>query len=329
MLEESLLRTLGPTLGVEETALYRVDSDGNVVRSICHSHVLGASDGDERQITDSIQETSNPGELPEEVRDLVEQVRVLRAPSRRADRDSLLHCYPIFAKEDICGYFLFRRAHAVTAPEEAVVRGVLAVFKNYYDLLDMSLRDRLTGLYNRHALEQSIDRIWSLLLSQLKDPPRTDPRRRYRASRYWIGLIDIDHFKAINDRHGHLIGDEILILIARAFKTTFRKGDLIYRYGGEEFAVIVSAETLEIAQLVFERTRRKVESFVFPAVGSVTVSVGFSEADPGLVPIESLNRADRALYAAKRRGRNRVMSFESLRSEGAVEALESGSVELF
>jgi diguanylate cyclase (GGDEF)-like protein len=329
LLEESLLRTLGPILGVEETVLHREDGTGNVVRSVLHSRVSSTTDGGGHQVTDSVREISNPAELPAEVQEAIEQVQILRMPCARRHNDLLLHCYPIFGKNNICGYLVFNRAQAVTMQEEAVVNGILSVFRNYHDLLDTSQRDRLTGLYNRHSLELSLDRLWTLLLTQSKAPRPAGSRRGPDANRYWMGLIDIDHFKAVNDRHGHLIGDEILILVARVFKTTFRRTDLIYRFGGEEFAVIAPAENPETALQLFERMRLKIESFSFPTVGRVTVSIGICEADPGYLPLEALSKADKALYEAKHRGRNRLLSYESLLAEGAIEEREAGSVELF
>lgn len=109
----------------------------------------------------------------------------------------------------------------------------------------------------------------------------------------------------------------------------FRGSDLLYRYGGEEFIAIVSAEDDTIARAIFERVRSVIENHSFPRVGQVTISVGYSRADPHVLPQEVLGRAGRALYQAKNDGRNRVYEYEELVSSGVFQAIDYGESELF
>ena len=149
-------------------------------------------------------------------------------------------------------------------------------------------------------------------------------------SRWWLGMIDIDHFKAVNDGYGHLIGDEVLLLLSRLMRSSFRFGDRLYRFGGEEFFVLVRCDSEADARRAFERLRQNTLAYTFPQVGQITVSVGFAELKQGDTPSAAIERADRAVYYAKTHGRNQVQSHAELAARGAVAATDKvGDVELF
>ena len=124
-------------------------------------------------------------------------------------------------------------------------------------------------------------------------------------------MIDIDRFKALNDRHGHLVGDDVLRAVAGAIAAAVREDDVPARYGGEEFAVLLRNPTREVAMDVGERVREAVGRLDFARIGvaSVSVSVGAAVADDADEPIAAIvAEADRALYLAKRRGRDQVVA---------------------
>jgi diguanylate cyclase (GGDEF)-like protein len=128
---------------------------------------------------------------------------------------------------------------------------------------------------------------------------------------YCVALFDIDNFKGYNDGLGHLSGDEALRAVAHALQQGIRSGDAVYRYGGEEFLVLLPEQTLETAMLAAERLRAAVEALAIPhpAGGVVTVSAGVAGLDsPGYEPEQVFELADQALYRAKEGGRNRVES---------------------
>ena len=127
----------------------------------------------------------------------------------------------------------------------------------------------------------------------------------------WLAVVDIDHFKQVNDRFGHLYGDEVLILIANILRSSFRSHDRIFRFGGEEFVVLLRSTTLSTAHKVFNRFRLAVQEYHFPQVGQVTVSLGFVSTTRGS-PVEILGQADQALYYAKEHGRNQVCFYDDL-----------------
>lgn len=119
-------------------------------------------------------------------------------------------------------------------------------------------------------------------------------------------MVDIDHFKHVNDKFGHDAGDTVLKELAEIFGANVRKSDIVARYGGEEFIIVAVQTKLEQAAVLAEKIRSAVENKPFKDIGRITVSLGVSSFAPG-DDIDSLSkRADKALYLAKNNGRNRI-----------------------
>ena len=164
-------------------------------------------------------------------------------------------------------------------------------------LEQLATRDGLTGLANRRCFDDTLNAEWARALRQVQ--PLS------------LLMVDVDNFKAYNDAHGHLGGDECLKRVARAVASEMRANDLVARYGGEEFAVVLPNQSLKGAAIVAERIRSRVEQLQLPcrfAAGHVTVSIGAATAIAG--PDNHANQlvaiADAALYRAKHLGRNRI-----------------------
>ncbi|HET7442839.1 MAG TPA: sensor domain-containing diguanylate cyclase [Terriglobales bacterium] len=154
--------------------------------------------------------------------------------------------------------------------------------------------DGLTGIFNRRFFE-------------LRIAEEIERSRRFDSGMAVI-MVDIDHFKRLNDEFGHLLGDEVLRQVSSLFHQQLRKIDVVCRYGGEEFAILLSQTNLQHALSVAEKLRRLVESFQFPGVPrQVTISAGTATyPDHGLNRDDLVKAADAGLYAAKQAGRNRV-----------------------
>jgi diguanylate cyclase (GGDEF)-like protein len=212
-----------------------------------------------------------------------------------------------------------------------LIEGIVRIYANHQDLLDYSERDSLTGLLNRKTFDTRFARMTAqCVLSPQKTPPGQPERRHSEQVREnWLAVIDIDHFKRINDRFGHLYGDEVLILLANLLKCSFRANEKIFRFGGEEFVILLRSTTLQNATMVFERLRRTIELYDFPQVGRVTISLGFVSIS-GDTPVVVLGQADQALYHAKQHGRNQVQLYDRLVAENLLHTQDaSGSVEFF
>jgi diguanylate cyclase (GGDEF)-like protein/PAS domain S-box-containing protein len=153
--------------------------------------------------------------------------------------------------------------------------------------------DALTGIASRRAAENALHRELA--------------RLSRGGSGFSVALFDLDHFKSINDHHGHPVGDDVLRRVASILATVARATDVVARWGGEEFIAIISAD-LEGARAFCERARQAVAELYDPEVGRITLSAGVTDCSPGEAAQTIVARADRALYAAKGQGRNRVMS---------------------
>lgn len=178
----------------------------------------------------------------------------------------------------------------------ALLVGPLTNALRYQKALQMALQDSLTGLGNRAALDSALNREL-----RLADRYHTD---------FSLLLVDVDHFKRLNDRWGHSRGDQVLKQVARVIAGSVRESDLVYRYGGEEFVVLLSRTDYQGAAVIAERVRRNVAGELLGRESlDVTVSVGISSRRPEGEPcIHTLfDRADHALYHAKDQGRNRVV----------------------
>lgn len=161
--------------------------------------------------------------------------------------------------------------------------------------------DPLTGLRNRRSLEEDLATLHVR-------------SRRYRRA-YCIVMCDVDHFKDYNDRFGHPAGDEVLRAVGAALRAEIREGDDAYRYGGEEFLLLLPEQTLESGTVVGERARQAVEKLRMPERVAfpdavVSISVGVAALTPSHERSETavLEAADEALYRAKKSGRNQVAS---------------------
>src|SRR5690606_38430372 len=115
----------------------------------------------------------------------------------------------------------------------------------------------------------------------------------------------IDHFKQVNDTFGHLYGDEILILVSRMMKESFRPDDWIFRFGGEEFIVVLNNVSMQSAITSLDRFRERIAQRIFPQIGRLTLSIGVTSVDYDAGLTHIMTQADRALYFAKNHGRNR------------------------
>lgn len=160
----------------------------------------------------------------------------------------------------------------------------------------LSVSDSLTGVFNRRRLDEKLKEDFLEL--------------RRGGRNFSLLMVDADHFKQINDTHGHQTGDEVLKRLAHLLADSTRATDFVARYGGEEFAVLMpDTESETDGVVVAEKIRRAVEEYRFPQVGRVTVSVGVSCSSPmDASETDIFRRADRALYQAKEQGRNRVCS---------------------
>ncbi|OBS09783.1 GGDEF domain-containing protein [Acidihalobacter prosperus] len=234
------------------------------------------------------------------------QDSAIRCQSGHTNRHAL--AYQLVVDAEQLGELLVYRARPFTEHESMGLEDMLCLLVyplrnalRYQEALRTSFTDPLTGLGNRSNMYPQIQREISL-----------SHRESRQAS---LLMIDIDHFKCINDSHGHQSGDQVIICIANIIRSTVRDFDLVFRYGGEEFAVLLVNTDATRAGHVAERLRHNVDQHSCRMSDgrdiSPTISIGLSALHDHDTPQSLIERADRALYRAKADGRNCVREYVS------------------
>ncbi len=237
--------------------------------------------------------------------------------------------FPLATDRDVVGVLEIETTEPLDNAARRMVCSVLRIYRNFQGLLDYSERDTLTGLLNRKTYDEAFLKV-SGESSASYDRQHDGRRLSAHAGDIWLGVIDIDHFKRVNDSYGHLIGDEVLLLLSRLMRGSFRFHDRLYRFGGEEFVVLMRCVNEQDAANALERLRSHTESYMFPQVGHITVSIGFTQVRAGDTPNGAFERADKAIYYAKENGRNQVVSHADLVARGVLsDSAKTGDVELF
>ncbi|MDF2180628.1 GGDEF domain-containing protein [Neptuniibacter sp. CAU 1671] len=193
-----------------------------------------------------------------------------------------------------------------------VIRGLSLIFDHQVRLFDAKERDPLTLLHNRQTLNHTLEQV----IDFYRNRPAGDVQS-------WLVLLDIDHFKRINDTFGHLYGDEVLIHFANLMKKEFRHSDFLFRYGGEEFLAVINQTDADGILQALERFRTCVEQYPFPS-GQVTVSIGCTPIQQNTAMTTMIELADEALYKSKASGRNRITVLNRSEKEAS-----QSDVELF
>lgn len=210
--------------------------------------------------------------------------------------------YSLSHQGEHLGELVFRRNQRFSEQEQANLEALLVPLlfpmRNallYRAATQSALRDPLTGTGNRIAMDQTLER--EIHMARRHQQPLS------------LLMLDIDHFKRVNDSHGHSAGDDVLKAVAASIKSQLRNVDMVFRYGGEEFLIMLSNTSREAAAMVGERLRYAAQAAEYYADGQLielTVSLGCSTLLPGESAESLLRRADSALYVAKREGRNRL-----------------------
>ncbi len=242
--------------------------------------------------------------------------RLLLRSGAEAERSFNVNCSPIYDDiQTIRGVIstfddlteLEKKNTALQETLTELTKSKLAVDQKTRELEFLATRDPLTNCLNRRSFNERYER----LLSETKE----------RGGSMVCMMVDIDHFKRVNDNYGHSMGDKVIKFMADAIAENIRKGDLLARFGGEEFCVILDETSLKEARAIAERVRALVRSgdpSRFTASLRITASFGLAMLDKNVVDAADLiNRADKALYAAKNSGRNCVMDWAMLESLGS------------
>lgn len=181
---------------------------------------------------------------------------------------------------------------------DLLINGLAKIYSNYLIILHESERDRLTGLLNRKTLEERLSYCFQIAHQPLGE------------INAWVAIIDLDHFKSINDTYGHMVGDEVLLLFAQQMQYFFNGHEQLFRFGGEEFVVLLPQQDKSACLKRLDDFRIHIASFRFPQVLNLTFSCGVCGITRNEYLPTILDHADSALYSAKEKGRNQICCYE-------------------
>ena len=329
----SFIKTIADMLQVNEISLYKFNDSNQACRLVRYTSDIELGNGKQKI-----------GETKEiHIENILVPEAILRAQKwiNLTDRVYTLHVdneyltvYPVVGVRRTIGYLAVTLKHELSSSENLVITNLLSISENFHALLEDNQRDKLTGLLNRKTFDESIYRLQEVITftaSSDSNYAGNEQRQVSTAPSYWLSIIDIDSFKRINDDFGHIYGDEVILMLSQIMQKTFRPSDLLYRFGGEEFVVITMVDNKKDAVSMFERFRQAIESFDFPQIGQVTISLGATLiSNHHAIASDIVGQADKALYHAKHNGKNQLFFYEDLIAEGIlVETCKNGDIDLF
>ena len=306
-LKSALEKTLRAIANISNTAVY---SAGDIIRAK-HNHI------------NSKQHFSDCGATPIDIVDrLFHCLETAKVASILLDENKKLTLFPLLCSKQN-PIAVIKVEETIEPPHDDLTVKILSIYHNFLSLMHDNERDTLTGLLNRKTFDSKINIITS-------DIQSTSPNQDNSNFTY-LAIFDLDHFKRINDMYGHLIGDEVLLLFSQQMGKNFRDKDLLFRFGGEEFVGIFQCPHDDTMLHIIDRFRTSIADFQFPQVGKITISCGFRKIHPFDLSSQMIDRADTALYHAKKHGRNAVYQHEQLVALGllAEPKSNSGDIELF
>lgn len=319
MLERSLVTALGDILHNPELCLYKVIMDEDQADEeevklkllmlihyqdgiiVSHEEIQYRAD---EVITEGIREAVFSGEVS-----TIEDAR-----------DGFgLFIYPVFDLEGEVVSILTQCSKKNRFQDQQLAYGFLKVYSNYLSLLEDSQTDKLTGLLNRETLDKEILRHIPRLYARTADEYNNAATRRCGDEmQSWLVLVDLDYFKKVNDQFGHVIGDEILILFGRMMTSAFRQEDKLFRYGGEEFVMLLKTRSENDIRMILNRFCQRLKTHEFPQIGTITATIGAVILESELTVSSALGHADTALYHGKTHGRDQVVLYSDLIEKGIV-----------
>src|SRR3989304_3305831 len=328
-LELSLVSTLAEFIPVSAIALYKSlqNSSADKVEEVVR---LSVSENNENGKNYNWSSEKQVVTANNNVHQCFQSAAVIRSETD----DGYTHLlYPVFLDHKVGGV-LSLESHEILTPWHTLIEALITIYNNYLAILNESERDKLTGLLNRRTFDLKLDKLLQAQREKQAtynaSPPTSEKRHPEAMSCTWLAMLDIDNFKSINDTYGHLFGDEVILTLSQKMKQNFRNSDLLFRFGGEEFVVILEPTSPEMAKRVFERFSQAIAGHDFPQIGKTTISIGFARLMETDYPHTILVRADKALYYAKEHGKNCVFIYDELLANGLLsEKQTTGSAVIF
>ncbi len=321
-LENTLVTALADVVPVSSIMLLRHPSDGRTDKLAVLINLIVAADASGKPRYDLRSEPPSVN-IDSPLTSCLNELRTITCENEDKSTRTLI---PTVCDDKVNGVLAIESQQSL-APELSTIEAFVQVFNNYQTLFNESERDTLTGLLNRRTFDNKLDR---LLRTQLMNKQMLIGSEQLREKRYlgpdsfaWLVIIDIDHFKRVNDTFGHSIGDEVIFTLSQKMQECFRNSDLLFRFGGEEFVVVLEPIRADMAQVTLDRFRETIARHKFSQVGQITVSIGHALVTEREFPAQVLEYADQALYYAKEHGRNCVHEYAALIEAGKLQAIKA------
>ena len=284
-LESCLLVSLSDLLPLDRVALISLVDELKVKKSelslalTIHGDTTNPSDAGSGTKNDSHQWDHQPRhvDVPEE---LLPELSSNRSALIRRDGQITLYV-PVMEDGRLIKLIQLESINEALAEQRAVVEGIAEIYSNFLKVLEDSQRDKLTGLLNRRTFDKKLLRMMELQRKVVNEYGEGEHDRRQPAATEfaWLAIIDIDHFKKVNDQHGHIYGDEVILTVGQTMQKFFRNTDLLFRFGGEEFIVVLEPMAVERARATLDRFRDSVATHLFKQIGGISVSIGFARLE--------------------------------------------------
>ena len=225
---------------------------------------------------------------------------------------------------------IYIECNILCSHQQVMINAFCRIYENYLTILNENERDKLTGLLNRQTFDRKIKMLMERQLNDhFKVKAEKTNRKIHDDSTSWLAIIDIDHFKAVNDTYGHVCGDEVLLLLAQKMASFFRASDLVFRFGGEEFVIVFEPTTCAMITKRLEEFRQTIHETDFPFIKHLTLSIGAARMSPYDFPISVIENADKALYYAKEHGRDQLVFYHKINKKQSIAAKSDSDIELF
>jgi len=326
----SLASALYKLLNINHAALYKIHHEYNQPKFTLALEVRN----DKLQV----QQPERPAEREDSEITLELKKCLLHKETKLINLDAEISLYlqPILNHQnEVTTIFVLSGNEGEYRKNENLITHFFQIYRNYLKLLNESEYDALTGLLNRRTFDRGLDKLiteWKDSSAGNSENENIDRRSLESKSSNWLAVIDVDFFKRINDNYGHLYGDEVLLILANIMRDSFRNYDQLFRFGGEEFVIILHNTDHAGAEVALGRFHDKVGNYPFPQVGNITISIGYEEVANQTIPSEVLRLADDALYYVKENGRNQVRCYNQLLIENKIQATQPPTrddIELF
>ncbi|CAH9054814.1 hypothetical protein PSECIP111951_01114 [Pseudoalteromonas holothuriae] len=222
------------------------------------------------------------------------------------------------------------KSNGLSSSDQVLLNAFCCIYENYLTILHENERDKLTGLLNRQTFDRKFKQLVEKQVVKHHKTSKSNQNRQLQSETVsWLAMLDIDHFKQVNDNYGHVCGDEVLLILAQTMHNFFRASDLLFRFGGEEFVLVFEPATFEEIDSVLNKFMDRIRNTKFPFVNKLTVSIGVAKVGPYDFPIHVLEKADKALYCAKTQGRDQVCFFDLMEQSEKLDSDDESGIDLF